>query len=346
MPDVFLDTMALSPKLSEASSVAREAERFGFGALWFTESRHNPFLASAVSAPVTDKLGLGTAIALAFPRSPMVTAQVAWDLAQLSSGRFTLGLGTQVKAHIERRFSVPFSHPVARIREYVLALRAIFDAFQGEARLDFRGDYYSLTLLPDAFSGGPQGFPDVPVFLGGVNTEMAKVAGEVADGLHVHPFHTERYLNEVLLPSVAAGSELGERRRKFTITVPVLYAGLEGNDPVDEERIAYLRGQIAFYGSTPNYRSVLELHGMESLADELRRFQRQGEIKKMREAVSNDVLNLVAVIAPWDELPNALAERYQGKADRLALYGAPEQWRARPELGARFAAVTRQFSTM
>ena len=202
-----LDLYALGPPLRDVPPLTTEAARLGFSGIWFTESAHNPFVlcGGAVLAVDAERLTVGTNVAVAFARSPMVTAQAAWDLAQASGGRFVLGLGSQVKAHVERRFSVAFSQPAARLREYVVALRAIWAAFQGEAPLRFAGDFYSFSLLTDFFSAGPIDHPAVPVYLAGVNPGMARVAGEVADGFHVHPVHSLRYLAEIVRPAVAEG---------------------------------------------------------------------------------------------------------------------------------------------
>ncbi len=207
------DAYGASLPLEDVAGVARAVEELGFSGLWFTESKRPPYLGCAVAGEVTDALTIGTAIAVAFPRSPMITAQTAWELARATRGRFSLGLGTQVKAHIERRFSMGFEHPAAKLRDYVLAMRAIFRAFQGDEPLHYEGDFYSFTLLTDFFSPGPSEHPDIPLSVAGVNVGMAHLAGEVFDGFHVHPFHSPRYLDERIRPAIAESASGGGARR-------------------------------------------------------------------------------------------------------------------------------------
>jgi probable F420-dependent oxidoreductase len=316
-----LDLYALGPPLRAVPALAAEAARLGFSGIWFTESSHNPFLACSAAVLAADDLTVGTNVAVAFPRSPMVTAQVAWDLAQASGGRFVLGLGSQVKAHVERRFSVPFSHPAARLREYVLALRAIWTAFQGDAPLRFSGDFYSFSLLTDFFSAGAIDHPDVPIFLAGVNRGMARVAGEVADGFHVHPLHSVRYLTEILRPAIADGAACVARRPDaIDLAVPVFLAVGDDEDQIAHRR-DWIRRQIGFYGSTPSYRPVFELHGWGDLASELNRWQRGGDQAAMLDAVTAEIVDTFAVTATWDGLAAALLDRYAGIAARVFPYG-------------------------
>jgi probable F420-dependent oxidoreductase len=265
----------------------------------------------------------------------MVTAQAAWDLAQASDGRFILGLGSQVKAHVERRFSTPFSEPAARLREYVLALRAIWAAFQGDAPLNFTGRYYSFSLLTDFFSGGPIDHPDIPVYIAGVNRGMARIAGEVCDGFHVHPLHSPRYLAEVVQPAIGEGAAVGARPvDDVALAVPVFIA-VGDDESIERERRA-IRRQIGFYGSTPSYRSVFEVHGWNDLPDRLNDLQRRRDTDGVLAAVTDEVLDAFSVTASWDELPEVLVERYAGLADRVFPYGltawgdpaARERWAA------------------
>ncbi|HSS10942.1 MAG TPA: TIGR03617 family F420-dependent LLM class oxidoreductase [Acidimicrobiales bacterium] len=315
------DLYALRVPLRQVPPLASEAERLGFSGLWFTESAHNPFLPVGAAALVSERLVLGTDVAVAFPRSPMVTAQAAWDLADASGGRFVLGLGTQVKAHVERRFSTSFSHPGPRLREYVLALRAIWRAFQGEAPLKFSGDYYSFSLLTEFFSPGPIKTPDVPVYIAGVNAGMARVAGEVSDGFHVHPLHSLRYLREVIGPAVADGAARANRpATDVALAVPVFMAVGDDDGAIEHRREA-LRRQIAFYGSTPSYRAVFDLHGWGDTAAKLTTLQRQGDYESMADAVRDDMLDTFAVTSTWDQLAGKLLDRYAGTATRVFPYG-------------------------
>jgi probable F420-dependent oxidoreductase len=334
-----LDCYSSGTPLSEVPRLAADAEGIGFAGIWFTESRRNPFMACALAALNTEHMALGTDIAVAFPRSPMIAAQAAWDLAEASRGRFILGLGTQVKAHIERRFSTPFSHPGPRIREYVLAVRAIFRAFQGHERLRFEGDYYSFSLLTDFFSAGPIAEPDVPIYLAGVNPGMARIAGEVCDGFHVHPLHSQRYLDEVLLPGRASGAAAaGRNPSDITMCVPVFIVTGE----TDEERTASresIRRQIAFYGSTRTYAAVFELHGWGDMPGRLHGLQASGEHDAMASAVTDEMLATFAIDVPWDQLAAALRERYLGRADRLLPYLLAGDWTDSPERSERWQAV-------
>jgi probable F420-dependent oxidoreductase len=271
----------------------------------------------------------------------MVTAQLAWDLADQSNGNFQLGLGTQVKAHIVRRFSTEFSRPVARMREYVLALRAIFRAFQGEEKLSFSGDFYSFSLLTDFFSAGPIDFPDIPIQIAGVNTGLAKMAGEVCDGFHVHPFHSREYLADVVRPAVAAGAEkAGRSIGDITFIAPVFIVVGDTED----ERVAprnAARQQIAFYASTPTYEPVLAHHGYGEAGAELRRLMSAGDMKGMAAVFTDDMLEPYTVTATWDELPGALLTRYHGVADRILSYLSHGAWISSPEAAERWAAVAR-----
>jgi probable F420-dependent oxidoreductase len=334
-----LDCLSFGRPLGEIPELARGAEEIGFSGIWFTESAHNPFLTSGAAALSTHRLLIGTGIAVAFPRSPMVTAQATWDLAEATQGRFVLGLGSQVKAHVERRFSTPFSKPAARLREYVLAVRAIWRAFQGEEKLAFDGEFYRFSLLTEFFSPGPIDHPDIRIFLSAVNPRMLAVAGEVADGVHVHPFHSKRYLEEVIRPGVAAGAgPAGRPLDDIALAVPVFMITADSEAEAERQRIS-VRRQLAFYGSTPAYRAVFELHGWEDTADQLRALQRKGDVTAMAGCITDEMLDVFAVTASWDGLAGALAERYGGLADRVFPYGTAGDWQRHPELGERWRAV-------
>ncbi len=341
------DTYGFGRRLADVGALAREAERLGFSALWFTESGHNPFLPCAVATVATTTggtsrgIGVGTSVAVAFPRSPMVTAQIAWDLADQSNGKFQLGLGTQVKAHIVRRFSTEFSRPVARMREYVLALRAIFRAFQGEEKLSFSGDFSSFSLLTDFFSGGPIEFPDVPIQIAGVNTGLAKLAGEVCDGFHVHPFHSREYLTEVVRPAVEAGAQKAGRSIDDIAFIAPVFIVVGDTEEERAARRDAARRQIAFYASTPTYEPVLAHHGYGEAGGELRRLMSAGDMKGMAAVFTDDMLEPYTVTATWDELPAALLDRYDGVADRILSYLGHGAWTSSPGTADRWAGVVR-----
>ena len=328
----------MSGELAQAESVAAEARAAGYDGLWSAELNHDPFLPLARAATAAIPMQLGTSIVVAFARSPMTLATTAWDLQGLTGGRFLLGLGSQVRAHIERRFSMPWSHPAARMREFVLALRAIWGAWQDGTKLDFRGDYYSHTLMTPAFDPGPLPGGPPRVLLAAVGTAMTRVAAEVADGLLVHGFTTRRYLAEVTLPALTAGlAQAGRARDGFEVKYsPFVVTGdneAEMADAADEAR-----ERIAFYASTPAYRPVLELHGWGDLQTELNAMARKGEWKAMGGLIDDEVLEAFALIAPRPDLPAALGQWVRGLADRTGLAPAPG---TDPERTAEMLAILR-----
>jgi probable F420-dependent oxidoreductase len=336
---VEFDAYGASLRLEDTAPVARRVEELGFSGLWFTETQRPPFLSCAVASTVTTSIELGTAIAVAFPRSPMVTAQTAWELARASKGRFSLGLGSQVKAHIERRFSMPFEHPAPKLREYVLALRAIWRAFQGEERLRFDGDFYSFSLLTDFFSPGPSEHPDIPISIAGVNVGMARLAGEVCNGFHVHPFHSRRYLDEVIRPAIARGAEaVGRAAEACEVYCPVFMIVGDSDAEIAAQRDS-VRRQLSFYGSTRTYRPVFELHGWSDTSERLHRFMAAGDTDAMAAAITDEMLDEYAVTATWDGLASALVARYRGRADRIFSYGPAQDWIHAPDRAERWQVV-------
>jgi probable F420-dependent oxidoreductase len=331
-----LDLYCTEPHPARIGEIARQAQAAGFAGLWVTEAAHNPYIACALAAEAADRLVLGTDVAIAFPRSPMVTAQAAWDLAALSGGRFILGLGTQVKAHLERRFSVPAERPAARIREYILALRAIFDAFAKRAPLRFEGEFWRFSLLTDFFDPGPIEVADPPIYLAGVNDRMARVAGEVADGFCVHPLNSPKYLSEVVRPSIEEGAkQSGRDAGAVSMVAPVFTIIGEPGPELDRQRDA-IRLQIAFYGTTPSYGRVFEVHGRDDLGARLGALLRSGDQEAMAAAIDDDLLDAFAVSSSWDGLADALLSRFSGLADRIFPYSVrglsdpetAERWRA------------------
>jgi probable F420-dependent oxidoreductase len=323
-----LDLYCTNPSPTTVAELARTVEATGFSGLWFTESSHNPYVASALAAAETSSITIGTDIAVAFPRSPMVTAQVSWDLAALSRGRFILGLGTQVKAHMEKRFSVPFSRPAARLREYVLALRAIFDAFQGTAPLRFAGEFYSFSLLTEFFSPGPIDQPEVPIYVAAVNVGLAAVAGEVCDGVHAHPFHSVRYLTDVVRPAIAAGAaRAGRDPASVALAVPVFVVVADTDEELQCRRDD-VRRQLSFYGSTRTYQPVFEVHGWADATPRLHAAMARRDVDTMTAVITDEMLDVYVVTSSWDGLAGALVDRYRGVADRVFPYDAA------PDLGS------------
>lgn len=339
-----MDFDVVSPGLAlgDVAVLAREVEDLGFSGLWFPEAGRTAYLGCAVAATATEAIDVGTAIAVAFPRSPMVTAQVAWELAEATGGRFLLGLGTQVKAHNERRFSVrPFDRPGPRMREYVLAVQAIWRAFQGEETLAFDGEFYRFDLLTPFFSPGPIEHPHVPVYVAGVNRWMARMAGEVCDGFHVHPFHSERYLREVVKPAVEEGARAaGRDPGEVKLACPV-FAIVGDSDEEREGLRQMVKTQIAFYGSTRTYRPVFDLHGWGDTTDRLREHQAKGDWGAMAGEITDEMLEVYAVESEWDGIADAVLARYGGLVDRTFSYLSAGAWRASPEAAERWREVAR-----
>jgi probable F420-dependent oxidoreductase len=315
-----LDIGLMTFDLQAVAGYARRAEEMGFGAIWSAETRHDPFLPLAVASTTTSRIGLGTAIAVAFPRSPMVLAHIAWDLQKASGGRFSLGLGSQVKAHNERRFSMPWEPPGPRIREVVQALRAIWDCWQGGAPLDFRGRSYRFDLMTPFFNPGPIEHPRIPIYLAGVNPQMCRIAGEVADGLHVHSFHSARYLRECVHPSVQEGLNRGGRSRAdFTFRASTMV--VLGDSEEERRRNARaVKKQIAFYASTRTYQAVLAVHGLDEIVPRLHAKSLAGDWEGMADLISDETLDHFAVSGSFATIGERIRERYRGLYDRTQLY--------------------------
>ncbi|HXH82232.1 MAG TPA: TIGR03617 family F420-dependent LLM class oxidoreductase [Candidatus Tectomicrobia bacterium] len=319
-----LDVGMLTHDLASIPHYARKVEALGYDCLWSAETRHDPFLPLAVAATVTSRIKLGTAIAVAFARSPMVLAHVGWDLAQASGGRFVLGLGSQVKGHNERRFSVKWEAPAPRMREVVLALRAIWDCWQNGTKLAFKGRHYRFDLMTPFFNPGPIAHPAIPIYIAGVNEAMCRVAGEVADGLHVHPFNSPTYLRERVRPAVEEG-----RRTAGRMDVPFVYvtSSFVVLGDTEEERAAAQRAvkqQIAFYASTRTYEPVLAVHGWQDLTAHLHRKSVEGDWQGMADLITDEMVNTYAVTGTYADIGPRLRERYAGLLDRTALY-QPDQ---------------------
>lgn len=301
--------------LSDVPQWLRAAERMGFDTLWSTETQHAPFLPLSLAAVQTQRVDFGTAVAIAFARSPATMAYTAWDLARASGGRFILGLGTQVKPHIERRFGMPWPDSVVgKLREQIEAIRALWTAWQTGERLNYRGERIKLTLMTPFFNPGPIDHPEIPVYIAGVNVGLCQLAGQLAEGFHVHPYHSARYLREVIQPAITTGAEKsGRDPSEVRLSISALMA------TNDQER-EFVRSQIAFYASTPSYRPVMELHGWGEVADRLRALSRRGEWLEMADMISDEMVQAYAVLAPADELGAALKARYAPYAHHLNLY--------------------------
>jgi len=317
---MVLDVGMREYDLQAVPEYARKAEKLGYDCLWTSETQHDPFLPLAVAATATSSIKLGTSIAVAFPRSPMVVAYTAWDIQKASAGRFILGLGSQVRAHNQRRFSVKFESPGPKLREVVLALRAIWECWQKGTPLRFRGEFYNFDLMTPFFNPGPIAHPKIPVFIAGVNRYMCRMAGEVCDGLHVHPLHTPKYLREYVHPAVEEGLQTSRRSRdqfSYTTACFVIVGDSERERTANTETV---RQQIAFYASTRTYEPVLAAHGWEEVGPELHQKSLEGDWKGMAALISDEMLDAITVSGTYDTIAGKLQERYAGLLDRVALY--------------------------
>jgi len=327
---MHVDLILRALPITEVAAAARRVEELGFDAVGVTETTGNPFIAAALAATATTRTRIATGIALALPRTPMDVAYTGWDLQTLSGGRFALGLGSQVRAHVERRYGAPFDRPASRMREHVLALRAIFDAWETGAELRFEGEFWSHTLMPPNFRPAPQPHGRPPVLLAAVRERMLEVVGEVADGLLGHAFCTPEVLRDVTLPALGRGLERsGRAREDIEVTAGIFVA-------TSDDEWAGVRRRVAFYGSTPGYRHVLDHHDLGGLFEALHACSREGRWADMPGLVDDDVLGLFAVRG---EDPAALAAEIRGRldglADRVSLVGEDPDL----ELWARIAAA-------
>jgi probable F420-dependent oxidoreductase len=321
-----LDIIAHPNALRAVQDHVRELERLGFGGIWLTEGGRTAYLSCAAAALASERLQIGTGIAVAFPRSPMVTAQIAWELADATDGRFVLGLGSQVKAHVERRYSAEFAPPGPRMKEYVRAVKAIFRAFRGDEPLSFEGRFYNFSLLPQTWSPGPIDAPDPPVYVSAVLPWMSRMVGEVADGIHVHPFHSLEYVRDVQLPAIEEGLARADRKLdEITFQCPIMTSVGDTDEELQKTR-ENSRMMIAFYGSTRTYSKVFEHHGFDGVSDELHALQKRGDMPGMLGLISDEILDHYIVTASWNDLGPTLVERYRDLAPnvRVTSYTAPE----------------------
>jgi probable F420-dependent oxidoreductase len=316
------DALLKTDSIGEAARAAEVAERLGFSGVWTNETAHDPFLPLAAAALRTSRIKLGTSVAIAFPRSPTVTAYTAWDLAQASAGRFILGLGTQVKAHIERRFSATWDAPVERLRDYIGAVRAVWQCWQTGERLRYESTHYNLKLMTPFFSPLPLRDPAhiPPIYIAGVNRRLCTLAGGVCDGFHAHPFHSTRYLREAVLPWIEQGLS-GAGRSRSAIQVSVSVFTIVGREEKREQARTEARRQLAFYASTPSYRTLLALHGWEDTGMALSRLATRGKWDEMGALITDDMLAQFTVEAnSLADAATLIMQRYKGLADRVALY--------------------------
>ena len=321
-----LDASLPPLNLSAVSETARATEAIGFDALWTSEIQHDPFLPCTLIAEHTSKMNFGTAIAVSFARSPGNLAYTAWDLAAQSNGRFILGLGTQVRRHIERRFGMPWPEsPVKKLREQIQVIRAMWDNWQNGTKLNFRGEYYKITLMSPFFNAGAIEHPNIPIYIAGVNTGLAKLAGELCEGFHIHPFNSPRYLKEVILPAIEEGAKRTNRKREdVSVSVTAFVA-------TSSEEMNFARAQIAFYASTPSYRPIMDMYGWSSVAEQLSRHVAKGEWAEIPMLITDEMLSEFCLVAEENKLADELKKRYEGIADRVTLYppfvaGEKDEW--------------------
>ncbi|MFV0525963.1 MAG: TIGR03617 family F420-dependent LLM class oxidoreductase [Acidimicrobiales bacterium] len=334
-----IDIMTGAGRWVDVADRARAVEAAGFSGMLFTETSATPWMSIAAAAMAAPTLTFTTGIAVAFPRSPMISAAIAWELAENTEGRFRLGLGSQVRAHIERRYGAEFDPPGPRMKDYVSAVKACLRAFSGSERLNHDGPYYQLSLLPDAWSPRRHDYTDVKVDISAVGPYMTRAAGEVADGIHVHPFHSVAYLDEVLAPAVAEGAaRVGRDPSEVDLIVPVFT--IVGDS--EEERAPMrdvARAQIAFYGSTRNYAFQFDMLGFEGTSAKLNERLKAGDLPGMAELITDDMLEHYAVTASWSELGPKLVDRYGKRAARVVMYQAEASIKADPDNLAKWASV-------
>ncbi len=329
-----VDAGTYQPTVDAAGAAAVQAEADRYDGWWAFETQIDPFLACAIAAERTETVDIGTSIVVAFARNPMTVALQANDVQALSGGRFTLGLGSQIKPHITRRYSMPWSKPAARMREFILAIRAIWKAWETDGQLDFEGDFYTHTLMAPFFNPGPNEHGNPKVMLAGVGPLMTEAAGEVADGLLVHGFSTERYLREATLPALERGWEkAGRSRDGFEITAPSMVVAADTEEELTAG-VDFVKKQIAFYGSTPAYRPVLDLHGWGDLQEELRAMTKRGEWDRMSELIDDELVQTFAVVGTPEAAIAEVKRRYGDIATRITLQlpaerdeAADQRWR-------------------
>jgi probable F420-dependent oxidoreductase len=313
----------------EAAELGAKAEEYGFDCLWVNETKHDPFVQIALAAGSTRKIQLGTSIALAFTRSPTTLAYTAWDLQSLSKGRFTLGLGSQVKGHIERRFGMLWEPPAPKMKDVVLALRSIWGSWQAGTRLNYNGRFFHLDLMTPFFNPGPIEHPVIPVYIAAVNEGMCRVGGMVSDGVHVHPFHTVKYMREVIRPAIAEGASKAARKKEDIAVAASVFAAVGDNESEVKAVREAIRQQVAFYASTRSYRKVLELHGWGDVGERLHSLSVKGEWAAMGNEVTDDMLDEFAVQGGWSEIGSIVGKKYGGLVDRVRIYlpfDGDEKW--------------------
>ncbi|MGE0826665.1 MAG: TIGR03617 family F420-dependent LLM class oxidoreductase [Candidatus Binatia bacterium] len=321
-----VDTAFFPTTFDAAAQTARRAEDSGFDGLWSAETSHDPFFPLVIASRETQRIHLGTGVAIVFPRSPMVLANICWDLQANSKGRFILGLGTQVKGHNERRFSVKWVSPVKRLREVILSLRAIWDSWQNNKKLDFIGEFYQFTLMTPFFNPGPIEHPQIPIYISGLNPLITQLAGELCEGFYIHGFHSAKYIQETVLPNLQKGlAKAGRKRQELSLITGTFIASGVTRDEVERAKQP-VKQQISFYASTRTYKGVLDAHGWGDTCYRLSEKAAKGNWNAMAEEITDDMLEELAIVGMYDEIAQKLAARYKGVLDRVVVgLGSPER---------------------
>lgn len=335
------DVMSRSDSWENIARFARDLERAGMSGMLFTETAQVPWMMIAAAAQAAPSLHFSTGIAVAFPRSPMISAQIAWELAANTNGRFRLGLGSQVKPHVVRRYGVAFDQPAKRMRDYILAVKACFCAFRGEARLDHHGAFYQLSLLTPQWCPPRHNHENIKIDMSAVNPLMLKVAGEVADGLHVHPMHSMHYIENRLLPAVSEGAaSAGRTLSDIDLIVPVL--AVAGDAPEDRRNLVReAKTTIGFYGATPGYAFQFDDLGYKGMRDKLSDALKKGGPDVLADLVTDEMLEQFGLVARWDDMADRLIGRYKGKASRVVMYLARTSILENPANLGRWGEIAR-----
>ena len=339
------DLMTGNLSWRRSAELAQALEDAGFSGMLFTEAGSVPWMQISSASQAAPSLEFSTGIAVAFPRSPMISAQIAWELAENTQGSFRMGLGSQVKGHIQRRYSAQWDKPAPQMRDYVEAFKACIKAFRREEKLSYEGKYYSMNLLPAQWQPTRHEFEDIKIDISAVGPLMCRVAGELCDGIHVHPMHSMAYIENRLLPSVAGGAaKAGRDANEIDLMIPIF--AVAGDSEEEQAAMkARAKTQIAFYGSTPNYAFQFDDLGFEGVGPKLNQLMREGDIKELQDTITDEILDQFALVASWDDIADRLIERYQGVATRVITYLTAEDISKNPQNLPRWGEIARAVSS-